>query len=311
MNYSIFLTVVVCTYNRSDLLAGCLESLCQQTIKKDKYEIILVDNNSTDNTSEIAKGFLDQSNFRYLLETSPGLSHARNRGLNEAKGEYVGYIDDDARAKYDWLETAINIINAHQGKIDCLGGPYYPFYTTKKPDWFKDDYEKRGFGEEERFLKENEYISGSNMIWKKEVLKLIGGFDPNTGIIGNRLRLGEETAAINALKYSGRRNTIYYSGKLIIYHWVPNNKMEVKYILKRRFAEGQYRGYRIKSIAGNNRFIEVRKATTELIKRFFRFLLDKKNYPLPQNWIVEAGGRVSRALGCLLALLGITPKVTQ
>ena len=112
MNYSIFLTVVVCTYNRSDLLAGCLESLCQQTIKKDKFEIILVDNNSTDNTSEIAKGFLDQSNFRYLLETSPGLSHARNRGLNEAKGEYVGYIDDDARAKYDWLETAINIIES-------------------------------------------------------------------------------------------------------------------------------------------------------------------------------------------------------
>ncbi|MGD8380729.1 MAG: glycosyltransferase, partial [Syntrophobacterales bacterium] len=93
------ISVIVCTYNRAELLGGTLRTLCHQTLDTSEYEVIVVDNNSTDNTREVVDEFCRRSsNVRYCFEPQQGLSHARNQGLQEAKGKYVAYIDDDARA---------------------------------------------------------------------------------------------------------------------------------------------------------------------------------------------------------------------
>jgi glycosyltransferase involved in cell wall biosynthesis len=307
----IFISVVLCTYNRSDLLKGCLESLCAQTLDKSHYEIIVVDNNSSDNTFEVTREFLGQENLRYMVETTPGLSHARNRGLREAQGKYVAYLDDDARAADTWLEVANNALQSIRPELDCLGGPYRPFYTTPKPEWFLDQYEIRGFGDSPRYLKSNEYISGSNMIWAKESLHKIGGFNVNTGVIGNQLRLGEETNAIDNLWQLCKQPQTYYSPDLIIYHLVPDYKMTVPYRLKRKFAEGQYQAAQVKLSGLSGKLIFVARQVFQLFKASLRFLWKARAHSHWQNWVVEDGARISYSWGCLLGVLGFEQKIAQ
>ena len=110
------ISVIVCTYNRAYLLKNCLRSLVDQLVETSTFEVIIVNNNATDDTEEVAKSFTEKyPNFRYIIEPNQGLSNARNRGYKEAKGEYVAYIDDDARAYTDWVE------NIHQSRLILEG----------------------------------------------------------------------------------------------------------------------------------------------------------------------------------------------
>ena len=99
------LSVIICTYNRVELLGKCVNSLMTQTARKENYEIIVIDNNSTDNTADLIRKIkIINSNLRYVKEANQGLSYARNRGWKEAKGEYIAYIDDDCKADNNWCK---------------------------------------------------------------------------------------------------------------------------------------------------------------------------------------------------------------
>lgn len=307
---SIIISVVICTYNRSEILKGCLHSLIQQNLKKSKFEIIVVDNNSSDNTRQVVEAFLERENIRYFVEIPLGLSHARNRGLKESKGQYVAYMDDDARAAIDWLQVAYGAINSIQPQVDCFSGPCHPFYTTPKPKWFNDQYEIRGSWDAPKYLRKDEYISGSNMIWAKDALNKIGGFDVNTGVAGNHLRLGEETKAFEYLWSFPEQPRFYYLPNLIVYHWVPAFKMTVSYRLKRQFAAGQYQAHQLELEGGLNIFKIIGEQLFYLIKSIFRFLLRSKFHSYWQNWVVEDGARIAYYLGKLLGLLGIKPRIS-
>ena len=111
---TIVLSIIVCTYNRESLLPLCLQSLTDQAIDKRLYEVIVVNNNSTDGTQEVAESFAEMSkNLRVVLERRQGLSHARNRGWMEAQGKFVAYIDDDAIAWPDWIYSILDFIKRH------------------------------------------------------------------------------------------------------------------------------------------------------------------------------------------------------
>lgn len=307
----LFISVVVCTFNRSNLLSGCLESLCNQTLDKSKFEIIVVDNNSTDHTAEVANSFLTVGNVHYVLETNPGLSYARNRGTLEAVGQYVAFIDDDAKADPNWLEVAYDLLQSTQPRLDCLGGPCHPFYPKDKPDWFKDQYEIRGFGNSPKYLSKYEQLSGSNMVWEKESLIRIGMFDVNLGVVKNQLKLGEETAAFEKLWSLPNQPNTYYSPDLIIYHLVPEIKMSVSYRLKRKFAQGQYQAYMIGSISYIKKIAAICESLFAVSKKSLRFVLKFKSHSHWQNWVAEDGGMIAYDFGRLLGYIGIKPKIIQ
>jgi Glycosyltransferases involved in cell wall biogenesis len=95
------LSVIFCTYNREKYLYNALKSISQQNIPYHDYEIVMVNNNSTDSTESICKQFrydYPGVNFRYFLETQQGLSYARNRGVQESRGDILVFVDDDATA---------------------------------------------------------------------------------------------------------------------------------------------------------------------------------------------------------------------
>lgn len=229
------ISIVVCTFNRVDLLKGAVQSLIDQTLENSQYEIIVVDNNSTDETRQAILSFADQHpNIHYVKEHKQGLSNARNCGWKKAKAEYVGYIDDDAKADADWLKYAFTVIENIKPVI--FGGPYYPFYLTEKPEWLKDEYNS-AFFDKSRFLADNEYLSGSNIFIRKSFLDDAGGFDPHIGMSGSEISYGEETALI--VKARKTQEKIYYCHEMKVFHLVPDYKMNVFWYLLRSFEHGR------------------------------------------------------------------------
>lgn len=116
-------SIVIPAYNEENTIARCLRSVVEQSIPREKYEIILVDNNSTDNTVHIAKTFPD---IRIIHEPSPGVGAARARGWNEAQGEIIASTDADCAVPKHWLKKILGMFDQHDDVVAISGG--YLFY---------------------------------------------------------------------------------------------------------------------------------------------------------------------------------------
>ena len=232
------LSVSVCTYNRSKILQLALKSLVNQTVDKSLYEIIVVDNNSGDDTRGVVEEFIKKHSgdkMRYVFEKKQGLSYARNTGCRAAQFDWLAYLDDDGQASREWLDSALATIN--KVKPDILGGPVYPYYLEEKPKWFKDEYGTLSRGNKGRFLKVGEYLFGSNFIIKKNLLHKLGLFDPSWGMKGNKMGFGEETKLIIDARKKDSKVKVYYSPQIKVFHLVPKDKMSLVYKAKKWFWE--------------------------------------------------------------------------
>ena len=304
------ISVIVCTYNRSELLGGTLRTLCHQTLDDSEYEVIVVDNNSVDGTREVVDEFCRRfSNVHYCFEPQQGLAHARNQGLQEAKGKYVAYIDDDARAGENWLKTALALIEKTKPAPFCLGGPILPFYSTTKPIWFKEEI--RTWGDSPRYLRSGESFSGSNMIWRKEILATLGGFDVMSGVRGDYLSIGEETLLFEKIWHSFEQPHFYYSPELVVHHWVPPAKMTVAYQLKRAFVVGQrwnrlhgprISWRRLRFLIGG--ILDIATMVGQLLRR-------RKEHAYFQNWLIVEGRPIFVKLGTLSGVMGLDIRLRQ
>jgi glycosyltransferase involved in cell wall biosynthesis len=252
------ISVIVCTYNRADCLEHCLQSLVDQTIDQSLFEVIIVNNNSTDGTIDIAGKYTnDFSNFKLINETKQGLSNARNAGLQASKCEYVAYIDDDAKAHPDWLSYVLSNFTGRIPEPLAVGGIILPFYESDKPDWFKDSYETRSWGIKPRYLKKGEAFSGSNMIFNKQFLLQYGGFSSEYGIVGNQLLLGDESVLFAKIVEKEKREDLFlYDPDIIVYHLVPDYKTQPGYFIKRNFVAGQTNAKMFKN-EGLSHFIRI------------------------------------------------------
>ncbi len=173
------ISVVLCTYNRVELLQDALKSLLEQSLDKSLYELVVVDNASTDHTRDILKNYKlasIQPEIILLSEPNQGLDYARNTGWRHARGAYVAFIDDDCMATKDWLQSLWNCFEHVHPSPWSVGGPIMPVYDAPKPIWFKDSYETSAWGEQPRLLKRRESFTGCNMAFRKDILKKYGGF---------------------------------------------------------------------------------------------------------------------------------------
>lgn len=304
-----FISVIICTYNRADLLLGSLESIFDQTCAPSVYEVIVVDNNSNDNTKQVVESFMSHANLSYYVESRQGLSYARNLGLEMAKGAYVAYLDDDVRVPSEWLKNLTDIIWSSDPPLDCLGGPILPFYTTEKPPWFKDEYVVRQNRTEGFFLKKGQSLIGANMTWNKESLALIGGFDVNLGVKGNIMIMGEDTSAFHKLWEKKSNPRFYCSPLLAIYHWVSPNQMSVQYHVKRNLAGGRYLFFEFGPKKTMDKIKYFFKKTLSLAKSFVHHFLFLYKYPTLKNWAYEELSSSALIVGELLGLLGVSPKI--
>lgn len=164
-----FVSVIVCSYNGAKTLAACLESLGK--IDYPSYEVILIDDGSTDDTPRIASRFSD---VRYVRQTNHGLSHARNTGAAAARGDVFAYTDSDCMADTDWLNYLIGTLVS--GNFAGAGGPNV---SPPARDWVQACVAAAPGGPSHVLLTDvlAEHIPGCNMAWYRWAFESVGGFD--------------------------------------------------------------------------------------------------------------------------------------
>lgn len=235
-------SIVICTYNRSNLLLILLESIACQTAPTQIYEVIVVDNNSSDATPSVVKNFMNGHpglNIRYAFEKKQGVSNARNRGWQEARGEYVAYLDDDCKLPPYWGTTLIDIIQRFSPGV--FEGPYYAYYLDQKPEWFQDTYGSYEMMKNPRWLQAGETLSsGGNLVIKKKLLERYQGFNTDLGMKGRLLGYGEEPEFVNRVRENDPDITLYYDPEFWVYHLVRKEKFSIRWNIYSVFTNGKY-----------------------------------------------------------------------
>ncbi len=133
------ISAVVCAYNRASILRRMLESFFQQNyLNEIEYELIVVDNNSSDGTRRVVGEYLEHPQCRYIFEERQGLSVARNRGGAEGKGDIVAFLDDDVIVDKDWLKRLQECFE--ETKADVVGGRVYLIVEKEPPKWLGPEF---------------------------------------------------------------------------------------------------------------------------------------------------------------------------
>lgn len=229
------LTIIVCTRNRASILAECLHSLSKQSVAASEYNVLVVDNASTDATKSIIEQYTNaHENFEYAFEGKVGLSRARNTGWSLTETVWVGYMDDDAKAPEAFVERALYLISAYD--FDCFGGTYYAWYKYGKPEWLPADFgNKPILRSAVGCLEEGEHLSGGIFFCKRDWLEQLNGFDTCLGMT-DELGYGEEDDLQQRLRAAG--GTIGYDPGFYIEHCVLPHKLKLGWHLRSAYRHG-------------------------------------------------------------------------
>jgi glycosyltransferase involved in cell wall biosynthesis len=243
MDAPIPITAAVCTHNRAGYLALALASLQQQSLPAGQFEILVIDNCSTDDTGRVVEGFSQTlPNLRYVHESRLGLSNARNTALREARGRYLAYLDDDAIAEPHWLQALLAAFTTDGSqRIACVGGRIEPIWEIPRPQWLPD--ELLGYltvidwGSSGPALNaQRRYVAGANMAFEVAALRDAGGFDPALGRTGGNLVSQEEILVQRHL--AARGLTVFYEHAAVVGHHVPASRLTTQWLCARVFADG-------------------------------------------------------------------------
>ncbi len=238
---AIQISAVICTFNRASYLRKAIQSLVDQTFDAHLYEILVVDNRSTDDTKRVVtEEFAHLPNLRYLYEPILGLSQARNTGWQNAKGEYVAYLDDDAIAVPHWLEKILEVFKTIKPQPGVVSGKVEPIWETAQPIWLSErilcPLTLVDWSEKPIFLSKKQWFAGANMAFPQHLLKAIRGFRVNLGRQGKKLLSNEEILIKWQLEGKGYR--CFYHPEIVVQHYVPASKLEKNWLAKRYYWQG-------------------------------------------------------------------------
>ncbi|NCX95435.1 MAG: glycosyltransferase family 2 protein [Chitinophagia bacterium] len=248
MEYQYKISAVICSYNRARFIINAVESIFNQDFDKSQFEVIVVDNNSTDNVIELLKRYKEEHpsyNFSYYIEPNQGVAFTRTRCAKEAKGSIVAYLDDDSTAEPNWLANIVNFYDAHP-EVWSIGGKITPKFLTGIPDW----YSKYFFGLVGNFDLGNKikrmtgerYPCGANMSFRKKVFEEIGYFNHSLGRRGKGLLATEEKEIYKRILAYGKQ--VYYLPMVAVLHCVEANKFDHNYV--KRHSKGIGGGERVR-----------------------------------------------------------------
>ena len=237
------LSIIICTYNRERYIYNVLKSIAENNFPFDKYEIVLINNNSTDKTEPECNRFQNdfpQVNYHYFIETNQGLSHARNRGICEAKGNILIYVDDDALVNKEYLNAYYELF-AHEKEVYAAGGPIIPKYETEEPKWFSYFTKEliTGYLYMGNKIKKfsRRYPGGGNAAYRKEVFEKIGLFNVELGRKGDNLAGSEEKDIFDKMTALGMQ--FLYIPNAVLYHIIPETKLTNDYFNRLTRTIGQ------------------------------------------------------------------------
>ncbi len=285
------LTVAVCTWNRCDLLGRCLERLTRLAVPPDvAWELVVVNNGSTDHTDEVIESFSHRLPLRGLFEPMPGLSNARNRALSEAEGDYILWIDDDVLVHDDWL-TAYARAFRRWPDASIFGGPIEPMFEGDPPAWLPrvldqigGVYGRQTLGDQPTALsvdRVGEGPYGGNMAMRRDAL-LAFRFDPELGVRHGQYSVGEETELLRRMLAAGL--TGWWTPEPRVRHLIPAGNQTLRYVRRWMVGAGRFKAQSL------GRSVEMRphyrrhRLIAWMIRHEAQFQIKRHIVP-PERWI--------------------------
>ncbi len=256
------ISLVICTYNRAQHLPQAFESIRNQTAAAQDWELVLVDNRSTDDTAAITKQFIAANpglNVRYCYEANPGLSFARNRGVAEAAAPVISFVDDDVILSPDYIKEMAAFFEQYP-QATGVGGKVIPRYESgSEPAWMSKYLNgfvgKVDFGPEiKKFDAAMKYPAGCNMTYTKDIIRKAGGFNNELTFRSDDKYMFYRIAPLS--------NEIYYHPGAWLEHFIDAH----------RLTEDNFRKLFLKT--GNEEKIRIRKesGTVGLIKKGLEYI---------------------------------------
>ncbi len=231
------LTVIICTHNRYAVLGEAIASIEIQDFPPDRLELIVVDN-STDipGQRQFAENLDISCNHKYIIEPVPGLSRARNIGVAAAQGEIVAFMDDDALAGTNWVSRLAQGFADHP-EAGVIGGPVLPIWPSSRPSWLHPWLE--GYltivdrGPEMRALKPGEWLAGTNIAYRRDLLIKAGKFSELLGRVGKLLLSNEELLVTEKIRELG--HSVMYDPAAAMRHRVHEERINQAWMRRRVF----------------------------------------------------------------------------
>ncbi len=242
---SLLVSVIIPTFNRANMLAITLDSFIKQNYPKDCYEIIVVNNNSTDNTQDI----IDEYENKYpglitgLFESRQGVHYARNSAALVAQGDLLYYTDDDMIAYPDLISNLVKVFIDNRD-VASASGKIIPKWEVEPPIWVKENLMNgwlslNDLGDDTIITEEDIGVYSCHQMIRKNIFLDVGGFNPeNTA--GEWLGDGETGLNIK-IKNLGYK--FAYVGNSVIEHMIPPSRMTQNYLNNRLANQGNCDSY--------------------------------------------------------------------
>ena len=231
------MSIIIPSHNRAGLVAQAVRGAMTQAYPTDRYEIIVVDNASSDATPQVVRNLQNGSgsNLHYLREDRLGLHHARHAGAHYARGEILVFTDDDATFDPRWLHS-YGMAFAQRAEMVAAGGPVRPVWEVPPPKWLLDYIgDAKTFSPlslmepyDEFRLDAKGFFFGVNMAIRRDMLFAVGGFNPE--LIGS-FTVGDGESGLNR-KLQERGCLIGYVPDALVYHHIPPARMTLDYLCR-------------------------------------------------------------------------------
>jgi glycosyltransferase involved in cell wall biosynthesis len=287
-----WVSIVIATYNRGAKLRSTLRSLATQTLLPVEWEAVVVNNNSSDDTEEVFAEFAashPRLNLRMVTEIRQGLSWARNKGIEEARGAIIAIIDDDEEVNAGFCEAYVEFFDCHP-EVSAAGGKVIPRYETERPVWMSRYTERPIAGTLDRGNVEKPfdrgYPAGGNMAVRRELFTKYGAFNTGLGRTGDNPMGGEEKEFFSRITAGGE--VVWYVPGAVIFHIIPPDKLTMKYFRRLSRGCGASERIRTRSISRGKYLLavasEMLKWVVTLLIALWYTLLQQ---PLRAHYLVE------------------------
>ncbi len=236
-------SVIICTWNRANLLERTLAEMRKLRLPDGvEWELLVVDNNSTDSTAAVIVKHAQHLPIRPIFEARQGKSHACNTAVAAVRGELLLWTDDDVIVDTEWL-GAYASASERWPRAVCFGGPVTPWYECSPPAWIERNrgllqgmLAVRDYGPEERLFSAEEAPFGANMAFRRQVFDELQ-FDPRLGPNKDTGLIGEETTLLAALRERGCEGVAVPAAK--VRHFITAARMTPAYLWRWAYGWGR------------------------------------------------------------------------
>ncbi len=211
---------------------------------REQDELLIIDNNSIDQTPKYLSSLI-YSNVRVIRVERQGLNVCRNVALQEAKFDYIAFIDDDAYPHPEWLDALRKAMGQNRSDIAIFAGRTLIEYQMDRPGFLAPKFEYllggKDYGQKSFFLEQSQSPGGGNMMVDRRIITALGRFDEQFDRKGTNLLSNGETELVERIFSNGLK--ILYVPNVMIYHWAGVERLNKKWLLKRMYWQGLSDGF--------------------------------------------------------------------